>query len=137
MDRRLFFLLNKAQKKMFRHVDDVCERELDASVTQLAALMMVAKQPGMQQKTLAHALDLNKSAVTGLVARMVKNGLLEKGGLVDDARAVTLTATPEGLGKVAQMKPLISALNARLAEEFNEDELLVIARFLNFIIETF
>jgi len=137
MDRRLFFLLNKAQKKMFRYVDDVCERELDASVTQLAALMMVAKEPGMQQKTLARALDLNKSAVTGLVARMVKNGLLEKGGLADDARAVTLTATPVGLDKVTQMKPLISALNARLAEEFNDEELLVIARFLNFIIQTF
>src|SRR5690606_40671513 len=74
MDKRLFFLLNMAQKKLFRHVDAVCERELDASVTQLAALMLICQQPGCLQKDLAQALELNKSAVTGLIGRMEKNG---------------------------------------------------------------
>ena len=137
MDRRLFYLLNKAQKKMFRHVDDICERTLDASVTQLAALMLIARQPGMQQKALSEALDLNKSAVTGLVARMEKNGLLQRGGLPTDARAVTLSPSIEGLRKVAEMKPLISALNDVLSEEFSDAELEVVARFLNFVIQRF
>lgn len=136
MDKRLFFLLNMAQKKLFRHVDTVCERELDASVTQLAALMMICQQPGCLQKDLAQALELNKSAITGLVGRMEKNGLVQRAS-TDDARAVSLVPTAAGIAKTQQLKPLINQLNERFAEEFSEDELLVVLRFLNFILQTF
>ena len=136
MDKRLFFLLNMAQKKLFRHVDAVCERELDASVTQLAALMLICQQPGCLQKDLAQALELNKSAITGLIGRMEKNGLVQRGS-TDDARAVSLFPTEAGLAKTRQLKPLINQLNKRFAEEFSDDELQMVLRFLNFILQTF
>ena len=136
MDKRLFFLLNMAQKKLFRHVDGVVERELDASVTQLAALMMICQQPGCLQKDLAQALELNKSAVTGLVTRMEKNGLLQRGS-TGDARAVSLFPTESGVAKTHQLKPLIQQLNDRFAEEFSDAEIEVVLRFLNFILHTF
>ena len=137
MDRRIFFLLNMAQKRLFRHVDAACESSVNASVTQMAALMMVAKQPGLQQKDLAAALELNKSAITGLVARMEKNGLITRNGLDADGRAVCLSATAGGLEKIRQFRPLISMLNDELAAEFSEDELTTVLRFLNFIINRF
>ncbi len=136
MDKRLFFLLNMAQKKLFRHVDSVCERELDSSVTQLAALMMICQQPGCLQKDLAQALELNKSAVTGLVSRMEKNGLLQRGS-TGDGRAVSLFPTESGVAKAQQLKPLIQQLNDRFAEAFSEEEIEVVLRFLNFILHTF
>ena len=137
MDNRLFFLLNMAQKKLFRHMDQVCERELDASVTQLAALMVIAKCEGCQQKDLAAALQLNKSAVTGLVSRMEKNGLLLRAVPKDDARAVVLSVTPGGLEKINSLKPLIGLLNEQFQREFSEEELQTILRFLNFIMARF
>ncbi|MEC7548101.1 MAG: MarR family transcriptional regulator [Thalassolituus sp.] len=137
MDNRLFFLLNMAQKKLFRHMDQVCERELDASVTQLAALMVIAKREGCQQKDLAAALQLNKSAVTGLVSRMEKNGLLLRAVPKDDARAVVLSVTPGGLEKINSLKPLIGLLNEQFQQEFSEEELQTILRFLNFIMARF
>ncbi len=136
MDRRLFFLFNMAQKKLFRHIDKVCEEQLDATITQLAALMLVCQQPGCLQKELASALDLNKSAVTGLVSRMETNGLLERRG-GEDARAVCLYATAAGEDKVQQVKPIIQQLNQRFSDEFSDDEINTILRFLNFILQSF
>lgn len=111
MNKRLFFLLNVAQKKLFKHVDKVCENTLDASVTQLAALMYIEQQQGCSQKELAKILDLNKSAITGLITRMESNGLVVRMASDEDARAVKLFPTPSGQAKTKQLKPLIDQLS--------------------------
>ena len=137
MDRRLFFLMNMAQKQLFRYADAVCEQEVGASMTQMGALVIVASTPGCLQKDLAESLMLNKSAVTGLVERMSANGLLVKEVLPTDARAVSLRATELGLEKVALLKPLINDMNQKFAEAFTEAELETIFRFFDFILNTF
>ncbi len=137
MNKRLFFLLNVAQKKLFKHVDKVCENTLDASVTQLAALMYIEQQQGCSQKELAKILDLNKSAITGLITRMESNGLVVRMASDEDARAVKLFPTPSGQTKTKQLKPLIDQLNQTFTDEFDEDEMQTIFRFLNFILIKF
>lgn len=137
MDKRLFFLLNKAQKRLFRQLDRRCEAELDTSATQLAALLYIQNNPGYLQKDLADDLDLNKSAVTGLMARMEANGLVRREIPSQDSRAIALYPTNVGSRKVAQVKPMIAELNQIFSDEFNEQELNTILRFLNFTIERF
>lgn len=137
MDKRLFFLLNMAQRKLFHHVDKVCEEQLQAPVTQLAALMFVCKQAGCQQKDLARALALNKSAVTTLVRRMEKNTLLERRSSDQDGRASQLFPTPEGVAKVMELGPYIDELNQGFAEHFSDEEITTVLKFLNFIIKRF
>lgn len=137
MDRRIFFLLNLAQKRLFKHVDDVCEAELDTSVVQLGALMYLVKSPGCLQKDVAKALHLNKSAVTGLIARMEKNGLVSRTVPNHDARAVVLNATVKGQEKVVALKPMIDTLNTEFTNEFSEEEITTVLRFLNFILQKF
>lgn len=72
MDNRLFFLINMVQRRMFNFADKTCEAQLDASVSQMAALLYIAQHPGCVQKEVATALALNKPAVTGLLGRMQK-----------------------------------------------------------------
>jgi DNA-binding MarR family transcriptional regulator len=136
-DKRMFFLLNLAQKKLFKYVDSVCEAELGASVTQMAALMYLAKAPGCLQKDLAAVLDLNKSAVTGLITRMEKNALVTRTVHEHDGRAVLLSVTPDGLSKVTRLLPMIETLNNEFTDEFSEQELATVLRFLNFILQKF
>ena len=137
MDKRLCFLLNMAQKKLFKHIDSMCEQELDASVTQLAALMYIAKVAGCGQKDVAQALELNKSAITGLVTRMEKNGLVQRVSSDDDARAVKLWPTPEGIDKIERLKPLVDELNNEFQREFSAEEIATVLRFFNFILNSF
>ena len=78
MENRLFFLINKAQHRVFTLANQKSEQVLGVSVTQAAVLLHVAKHEGCLQKELSRALGLNHPATTGLVARMLKNGLLER-----------------------------------------------------------
>lgn len=137
LDKRLFFLLNMAQRKLFNHVDKLCEQQLDAPVTQLAALLYVCKQPGCQQKDLAQALALNKSGITTLVRRMENNQLLERKSSAADARASQLYATATGLQKAQQLGPYIDELNQGFADHFSDEEITTVLKFLNFIIKRF
>lgn len=137
MDKRLFFLLNMAQRKLFNHVDKACEQTFDTSVTQLAALLYIVKHAGCLQKNVAKALSLNKSAVTGLIVRMEKNTLLERVVSEEDARAIKLYPTPNGVQKTLDLMPFIDQLNGVFTDEFSDEEMETVFKFLNFIIKRF
>jgi DNA-binding MarR family transcriptional regulator len=137
LDKRLFFLLNMAQRKLFNYVDKACEDALDTSVTQLAALLYIVKHSGCLQKDVAKALSLNKSAVTGLIVRMEKNELLERFVSDEDARAIKLYPTPSGVQKTLDLMPFIDELNELFSEDFTEEEINTVLKFLNFVIKRF
>ena len=137
MDKRLFFLLNMAQRKLFNYVDKACEDALDTSVTQLAALLYIVKHSGCLQKDVAKALSLNKSAVTGLIVRMEKNELLERFVSDEDARAIKLYPTPKGVQKTLDLMPFIDELNDLFSEDFTDEEIKTVLKFLNFVIKRF
>ncbi len=135
MDKRLFFLINKAKHRMFKYAETHCEARLGTSVTQTAALMFIGKNEGCLQKDLAKTLGLNHSAVTGLVARMIKNDLIIRQTCDQDARASRLYLTELGLSKVPEIRPLIQEFNQKLTKDFSEDEIDVVLRFLNNIVD--
>jgi DNA-binding MarR family transcriptional regulator len=126
-----------AQRKLFNYVDKACEDALDTSVTQLAALLYIVKNSGCLQKDVAKALSLNKSAVTGLIVRMEKNELLERVVSDEDARAIKLYPTPEGVQKTLDLMPFIDELNDLFSEDFTEEEIKTVLKFLNFVIKRF
>lgn len=131
MDKRIFFLINTAQHRMFKFADKHCEQQLGISATQAAALMFIAKNEGCLQKTLSQTLGLNHSAVTGLVGRMEKNLLIQRRPCPEDGRASRLHLTPEGEAVLPNIFPLIQQLNDKINGDFSEQELEVVSRFLN------
>lgn len=137
MDTRLFYLLNTAQHRMFKFADTESERQIGLSVTQSAALMFIAKQEGCLQKDLAQATALNQSAITGLIGRMLKNGLIERKPCADDGRASRLYLSDFGRDKLPEIYPLVDQMNQKLAAHFTDDELYIVAKFLNHVIEDF
>lgn len=135
MDRRLIFVFDKAHRKLFRTLDNHCQKTLDITLTQLGALMFIVKNPGCLQKAVGDALDLNKSAITGLLTRMQARELIERRGDSGDARAMCVYATEPGIKTVRAAKPWIKKLNQQLQENFSESEMNTIFRFLSFIDE--
>lgn len=135
MDNRLFFLINKAQHRVFKFANSKSEQSLGVSVTQVAALLYVANSEGCSQKDLSGALGLKSPAVTGLVSRMEKNGLVERRPCSEDGRALQIYLTRAGQGKLPTIFPLIEELNASLVAGFNDDEIEVVVRFLNQVLQ--
>ncbi|MFL1405935.1 MarR family winged helix-turn-helix transcriptional regulator [Marinobacter sp. M1N3S26] len=137
MDKRLFYLLNMARHRVYRVADQQCEETLDVSVTQLGALLVVAANEGCQLKEVAQSLNLNNSALTGLAGRMEQRGLLERRACEEDGRSSRLHLTDLGRQKIDSAKPMIQALNDHMTEGFSNDEITVILRFLNRLVEEF
>ena len=137
MDNRLFFLMNMAQHRMFKYTDNQCEAQLGISVTQVAAMLFVAKQEGCLQKELSGALGLNNSAVTGLAGRMEKKGLITRQSCEQDGRASRLYLTETVRKQLPAVFPLLKELNTILTEDFSEAEINTVIRFLNHVSNRF
>lgn len=137
MDRRLFLLLNRAQHRVFQSVDRRTVQHFGASVSQLGVLMFLDKHPGALQKELSQALGMNNPGVTGLVNRMEANGLLQRQPCPNDGRASRLQLTAQGKARAAEIPPFIAELNATMTEGFSDEEIEVVLRFLNALLERF
>lgn len=137
MDRRLFFLLNRAQRALATYASRGLEAQLGVSVSQLTTLLYVQKHPGCSLTELAELLDMNKSAVTGLVQRMERAGTLRRKPDPQDGRASLLSATPKGEALRERAMPLVRKLNAEITEGFTEAEIETVLRFLNVVVQRF
>ena len=63
---------------------------------QFAVLHATAQEEGLTQTQLVKTTGIDRSTLAELVARMVKNGLLEREKLADDARANAVKLTESG-----------------------------------------
>jgi DNA-binding MarR family transcriptional regulator len=137
MDRRLFFLLHRANRTLMAYAAAGLHDALGISVAHLTTLMYVSKHAGCSMTELADLLDLNKSAVTGLVQRMERAGTLRRAPNPADARGSLLYVTPRGEELRERARPFLRRLNAELAEGFTEREMETVIRFLNVTIGRF
>ncbi len=95
---------------------------------QFAVLHATAEEEGLTQTQLVKSTGIDRSTLAELVARMVKNGLLEREKLADDARANAVKLTPSGrdllnaamLGALEADKAILSALPKNKRASFLE-----------------
>jgi MarR family transcriptional regulator, organic hydroperoxide resistance regulator len=137
MDRRLFFLFHRAQRALATYASAGLDEHLGISIAQLTTIMYVSKHSGCSLTELADLLDLNKSAVTGLVQRMERAGTLRREANPQDGRGQLLFVTPKGETLRDRARPLLRRLNADLTEGFSEAEMDVVYRYLNTLVARF
>jgi DNA-binding MarR family transcriptional regulator len=133
-DQRLFFKFNRAHHQLFKHVEKACLDTLGITPVQLGAIFFLLDNDGCQQKDLSAGLALNYPAVTGLVARMIKAGLLTKESCTQDGRASRLFLSEKARAIAPKAFPLVDQLNNRLTEGFSPAEINTVHRFLDEII---
>jgi DNA-binding MarR family transcriptional regulator len=136
-DRRLFFLMHRAHRAVIAHVNARALAELGVSSSQLAALYYVAKHPGCSMTEVASLLDLNKSAVSGLVQRMESAQVLRREPNPRDGRGAMLYVTKRGETVRAQSLPLVRKLTAEITGGFGPAEVDVVFRFLNALVDRY
>ena len=129
-DRRLIFLLNVAQRRLQRWVEQQMAAENGLTSAQSGVLFYLGRHDGALIGDIAMALDLVPSAMSGLADRMERSGLVERQPDSADGRAwrVHLTAAGQAARKRALART--QALNARLMEGFSDKEIDVVARWL-------
>ena len=121
-------LVRRAQQ---RHVA-VWLSEVSAEVTsvQYAALEILQKTPGVNQRQLGEELDVDRSTIADLVARMVRNGLIERSDDPVDKRSYVLFLTADGKKQLASLRPRVEEVERILTARLTQRECLELRRLL-------
>ena len=99
-------------------------REVSTDVTsvQYAVLLVLEQRPGVSQRELGDELDLDRSTIAELAARMVRNGLVERISDPHDKRRNTLFLTITGRALLAELKPRVDNVERVLTQELSTAE---------------
>ena len=135
---RLIYLLNSAQRRLQQFVAAEQERVARAggaapSPAQSGVLFVLAKEDGATMGTLAEALDLAPSAMSGLVQRMEALGWLLRRASEADARTQQVWLQPEGRALLPALQKALARINERLTASFTPDELQTVGRWLRHV----
>lgn len=127
---RFVALVNRAQRAMQRWIEGRPEAWEGASAAQAGLLFLLAAREDAAIGEIAQALDVAPAAVTNLSKRMQAAGLVERVGDAHDARLTRLRLSEAGRAASRQATAALAELNAALRAGFTEQELAVVARWL-------
>lgn len=111
-------------------MDDACFRLLGINGTDGRCLDIIDLSGGISAGELARAVDLSPAAVTTVIDRLERTGLVERARDPEDRRRVMVRATEEvdRLAEVAYMP--MGAEGAKLLADLTNKELEAVVRFL-------
>jgi DNA-binding MarR family transcriptional regulator len=96
------YILDNIQKVVFP--EELIRLKLSLSVFELLALMMSEKYQAVTMSSLAQGMSVPMSTATGIVDRLVKKGLLERGRSEEDRRVVTVSLSESGKEVIEDLK---------------------------------
>lgn len=99
------YVLDNIQKVVFP--EELIRLKLSLSVFELLALMISDKHQSVTMSSLAQGMSVPMSTATGVVDRLVKKGLLERGRSEEDRRVVTVSLTESGREVIDDVKELL------------------------------
>ena len=124
-----------AQHKIFVHTGSLIRRaqqrhvaiwtqevSTDVSSVQYASFLVLERRPGVSQRELGDELDLDRSTIADLTARMVRNGLVERVGDPQDKRRNTLYLTEHGRAQLDMLKPRVETVEHLLTQHLSSAE---------------
>ncbi|MCF6275624.1 MAG: MarR family transcriptional regulator [Robiginitomaculum sp.] len=128
--RRLFAVFDHAYGRLSRRAGVVLA-DIGVKPAQATALVYLGYHNGCQLSELAEGVGAGNAAVTGLVDRMEKTGLVERRKLQSDGRGKTVHLTPAGLAKREQVMERLRTLDEKLSKNFTDAEMETVYKFLN------
>ncbi|GAA2923139.1 MarR family winged helix-turn-helix transcriptional regulator [Streptomyces enissocaesilis] len=113
-----------------RHVS----REITSQ--QFAVLNALRREPGIDQRTVAHRTSLDRSTINQMVRRLTDQGYLSQVRDEEDRRRTLLGLTHEGAGLLDSLIPPAKRINERLLESLPESERVLATKILREIAST-
>lgn len=130
IDRRLFFWFDRAHTIVAKEADAFLSQNSGLGTSQASVLIYLGFHDQCFLSELADGIGRNNPAVTGLVDRMEKAGLVERmhGGMDGRRKKVRLTDT--GWAKREQVREDFRTFNERLSKGLSQSEMDAVLKFL-------
>jgi DNA-binding MarR family transcriptional regulator len=114
------YLIRRAQQ---RHVAAWARLvSTETTSVQFAVLAVLDRLGECSQQQLCQAVDLDRSTIADLVARMERRGLLTRRRAADDRRRNVTVLTPEGRAELDRLRPGVEAVERELTGDLDADE---------------
>ena len=117
---RLYSAVIKTAERLRQEADSVVIEAAGLTVAQAALLGVVLRDPDATQSDIAVRLELSEPAVTQMVARLQREGLIERTRDASDRRRWRLKVSEEGVEKADRAKSAFDSVNARLEKMMGE-----------------
>ncbi|MCC6174391.1 MAG: winged helix-turn-helix transcriptional regulator [Chloroflexi bacterium] len=108
----------------FRDADSLRLRQWERSrltLPQLRVLYHVRRHPEITTGALARALRITVSTTSGLVIKLVEQGLIERGSAADDRRQAPLSLSPAGAALLGELAGDARSFLQDVAEKLGDD----------------
>jgi DNA-binding MarR family transcriptional regulator len=127
------YLIRRAQQA---HVA-TWQREVSTEVTsvQFGVLNVLAGAPGASQQHLVERLDLDRSTIADIVARLERRGLIERIRDGSDKRRNVLYMTPQGETELATLLPRVARVDDVLTRGLTDPEKAELRRLLTEVLQ--
>lgn len=102
----------------------------DLTPVQFAALSAIRGHPGIDQARLAGIIAYDRVTIGGVVDRLVGKGLVSRVINPEDRRARLLHASEEGLKVLADIEPVVAAVQTAMLAGLDEGERVQLTRLL-------
>ncbi|MDO1582998.1 MarR family winged helix-turn-helix transcriptional regulator [Rhizobium oryzicola] len=96
--------------------------EFDLTQKQMAALVLIATNPGASQVDVANALSMDRATMMGMVKRLTARNLIERRSSTADRRRQELRLTPEGQDTLKRAHLAIDAHEERFCAILSPQE---------------
>lgn len=126
------FLIRRAQQT---HAA-VWNREVSTEITsvQYGVLAVLDRQPGASQRELCDEVDLDRSTIATLVARLERRGLLERVRDAGDKRRNQLRLSAAGHAELERLRPLVENVERTLVTGLTASERDELRRLLRLVL---
>ncbi|CAB3784900.1 MarR family winged helix-turn-helix transcriptional regulator [Pararobbsia alpina] len=122
MEDSIGYLLARVRSALWNAVTQMTMQELGVTATQASMLSMLASGQCLAAAELAKQYGIDASAVTRLIDRLEKRGLLVRVRSEDDRRVVKLRLTGQGRMYAERMPALYDEVLDKLLRGFSPEE---------------
>ena len=130
VDRRLFFLFDRAHTQLLKAADDHLSRTSQTSAAQAAVMIYLGYHDNCSLGDLAAGIGRQSPAVSGLVSRMERAGLIARKNNLHDRRSKNVQLTPAGWTERENIMNNFRDFNDKLVKNMNQSEIEAVIKFL-------
>ncbi|AOK16465.1 MarR family transcriptional regulator [Burkholderia cepacia] len=116
------YLMSRVKSVMTNLVTQRTQEELGITGTQASMLFMIAVGKCSTAAELAREYGIDASAVTRLLDRVEKRGLLSRVRSIEDRRVVRLELTDEGRALAERLPPIFRSVLDQVLDGFTPEE---------------
>jgi DNA-binding MarR family transcriptional regulator len=109
---------------------------LPLTMAQVKCLFFISNQGSTNSRKLAEALKVTPTNITGIIDRLVKQGMVSRTGDASDRRILILKATAKGEGLVANLRERKRSRFSKILAHMSSNELIVLHRGLTSLVKT-